>query len=246
MDHNPLVELHDHHVASVHLLDFGTFQVGTKRTIGLPGYLVTTDRNAHILIDTGFPPDYAEADRDGLGIFGHLLSQNSVQQQLVLLNLTPQDIDLLILTHSHIDHVGALPLFTCPILLTAAERANPQPLYFGTKRPMDWPDRDYRTITADTQICRGLTALLTPGHTIGHLSLLVTHPQPLILTADAINRASEPAEGFSDAEDPITAATSAARLFALAAEHNATLIYGHDPEQWRDLPKAPHPLTPPR
>ncbi|MBC7477819.1 MAG: MBL fold metallo-hydrolase [Pseudorhodobacter sp.] len=163
-----------------------------------------------------------------------------------LLTLTPQDIDLLIQTHSHIDHVGALALFTCPILLTAAERANPQPLYFGTKRPMDWPDRDYRTISADTQICYGLTAILTPGHTNGHLSLLVTEPHPLMLTADAINRATEPAEGSPDADDPATAATSAARLFALADQHQATLIFGHDPQQWRDLPKAPNPLTLPR
>ena len=48
-------DLQDHHVAARHLLDLGTFQVGTKRTIGIPGYLITTDRNAHILIDTGFP-----------------------------------------------------------------------------------------------------------------------------------------------------------------------------------------------
>lgn len=72
---------------------------------------------------------------------------------------------------------------------------------------MDWPDRDYRTIAADTQICY----------------------------------ATEPTEGFPGADDSVTAASSAARLFALADQHQATLIYGHDPQQWRDLPKAPNP-----
>ena len=237
--------LQNHRVAAVHLLDFGTFQVGTKRTIGIPGYLVTTDRKAHILIDTGFPPDYgpAEAGRDNLASFGQLVRQNAVAQQLALLDLALQDIDLLILTHSHIDHVGALPLLTCPVLLTEQERANPRPLYFGAARPMTWPDLHYITITKDTLVCHGLTALLTPGHTKGHLSVLITEPHPLILTADAINRASEPAEGFPDAEDPATAAQSAARLVALARRHQARLIYGHDPRQWTDLPKAPKPLT---
>ena len=74
------------------------------------------------------------------------------------------------------------------------------------------------------------------------MSVLLTLPRPVILAADAINRASEPDEGFADAMDPATAARSAARLWELQAEHGATLIYGHEPSQWPTLPKAPHPL----
>ena len=48
----------------------------------------------------------------------------------------------------------------------------------------------------------------------------------VILAADAINRASEPAEGFPDADDPVAAKASADRLLSLAPP-DALLIYGH-------------------
>lgn len=233
------------------ILDLGLFEVrGGERVIGIPGFLLQTDRGANILFDTGFPPDYlTDPDRpakDGLPRFGRLIDfrrEQTAQGALALLGLKPEDIDLVILSHGHIDHVGSLPLFThAPILLTARERAEPKPLYFGQTRPMDWPDATYHLIDADTPVCEGLTLIPTPGHSAGHLSALVTLPdgRSVILAADAINRASEPAEGFADADDPAAAQASANYLLSLAPPE-AILIYGHEPAQWPLLPKAPQP-----
>jgi N-acyl homoserine lactone hydrolase len=231
------------------VLDLGLFDVrGGERIIGIPAYLLETDHGARILIDTGFPPAYATdpgiADRDGLPAFGRLVNfgmKQTAAGALGLLGLAPKDIDLLILSHGHIDHVGSLPLFAhAPIVLTAVERSDPQPRYFGTARPIDWPDATYHLIDAETPVCEGLTLIPTPGHTLGHLSAILDLPETgrVILAIDALNRASEPAEHFADAEDPKAAQASADRLLALGGP-DALLIYGHEPSQWPTLRKAP-------
>ncbi|MBA3911347.1 MAG: MBL fold hydrolase [Rhodobacter sp.] len=236
-------------LARLTILDLGLFEVrGGERMIGIPAYLMETDRGDRILFDTGFPPAYATdpgiADRDGLPAFGCLLDfgpHQTATGALAGLGLSPGDIGLVILSHGHIDHVGSLSLFAhAPIVMTRAERADPKPRYFGTARPIDWPDASYHLIDADTPVCHGLTLIPTPGHTPGHLSAILDLPETgrVILAADAINRASEPAEQFADAEDPVAARTSADRLLALQAS-GAMLIYGHDPSQWPSLPKAP-------
>lgn len=236
----------------LHVLDFGLFHVSGApgRTIGIPGFLIVTAGGRRILVDTGFPAAYASdpagtASRDGLGDFGKILKlgqDNTLPGQLAILGLGPGDIDLTILSHSHIDHVGGLDLVAhAPIALGKAERREPKPIYFRNKRPMAWPDATYIRIDSDLDLCPGLQILSTPGHTPGHLSLRVdlSSTGTLILAADAINRATEPAEGYPDAIDPVTAAISGARLLALARETGGLLIYGHDPDQWPGLRKAP-------
>ena len=231
------------------VLDFGLFRVHANgRVIGIPGYLISTSAGRHILVDTGFPPDYARdaaaaSARDGLGSFGdilHLTDANLPQGQLARLGLTPADTSLVILTHGDIDHVGSLDRFThVPIVVGAAERAMPRPRYFGATQPLDWPEATYLTIDADTPLCEGLTVLSTPGHSPGHLSLMLDLPRTgrVVLTADAISRPSEPDEGMKGSWNEGEALRQARRLIALA--EGGSLIYGHCPAQWPGLSKAP-------
>ncbi len=233
------------------VLDYGLFTVHANgRIIGLVGFLIQTDAGENILVDTGFPAKYVAdaavaSAEDGLGSFGrvlHLGPENLPAGQLARLGLTPADIDLVILTHSHIDHVGGIADFPgAPILLSTAEHALERPLYFGKVRGVEWPDRTYLPITKDTEIAPGLTVLSAPGHVPGQLALLLRLPQtgPVLITGDAISRPAEVLERFDTADNPEAACATAARLMALSAREGAFVIYGHCPDQWPNLKKAP-------
>lgn len=246
-----------HTLSRLFVLDFGLFDVGPgQRVIGIPGFLLETDDGqgggARVLFDTGFPPEYvtdfaATALRDGLDRFGAFVDFGPAQTaegQLAALGLTPADISHVILSHGHIDHVGSLGLFAhATITLTATERADPKPCYFFDVQPYDWPDARYHTISGTTAFCDGVTLIPTPGHTAGHLSAHLALPdgRQVILAADAINRISEPDEGFADAKDPARAMESFLHLAKVAGATGAEIIYGHEPGQWAGLPKAPRP-----
>jgi len=237
--------------ASLHILDYGLFRVHANgRIIGICGYLITTEAGERVLVDTGFPPEYATdhaaaSARDGLGSFGEVLvctPDNLPAAQLARCGVVPGQIDLMIQSHTHIDHLGGLAEFPqAPVLIAAAERALPRPLYFGARQPVDWPDRRYLTLDRDTEIGPGFTVLMAPGHAPGQMALMIDLPQtgPVLLSSDAISRPAEIDEGFDTAPDPAQARASAARILALADRRGAFVIYGHCPRQWPNLRKAP-------
>jgi N-acyl homoserine lactone hydrolase len=234
------------------VLDYGLFQVHANgRIIGICGYVIQTDAGETVLIDTGFPPKYADdADEatieDDLGSFGRVLSvthDNMPAAQLGKLGLTPADITLVIQSHTHIDHVGHMDAFAhAPILLAAAERALPRPLYWSSKQAMEWPEAEYLLVEHDFSLAENFDILLCPGHAPGQLAFLITlpHTGTVLLTSDAISRAAEIEEKFAGSWDVPLAIHHGARLMALAAERDAWVIYGHSPEQWPTLQKAPH------
>ena len=238
-------------VERLYILDFGLFQVHqNNRVIGIPGYLIQTYDGQNILVDTGFHPKYVEDAEaatleDGLESFGRIVSltaDNLPAAQLAKLDLTPSDIDSLVMTHTDIDHVGGIGDFPqAPIVIHADERAFPTPRYWNNRSPIPWPEAEYQLIDTDCELCPGVTLLSTPGHAPGHLSLLVRLPTGnVLLIGDAISRPGELEEGFGGSWDEAQAQASADKLMAIAAQEDAFVIYGHDPEQWTALKKAPN------
>ena len=239
------------HPISLAVLDFGLFTVHANgRIIGIPGFLIETSAGEKILIDTGFPEKYAKdlqkaSLEDNLGEFGELLEltfENQPAAQLAKLGLTKDDIDFLIITHTHIDHVGNIDGFPgVPIIMGKAERELERPIYWRGKKPLEWPESEYLLIDSDFDFGKNFTILHVPGHTPGELSILLTLPNTgsILLTSDAISRESEVSEGCLDATYPTQAIASAIRILDLAKERDAYVIYGHGPEQWNELKKAP-------
>lgn len=237
------------------VLDYGLFQVHANgRIIGIYGFVVQTDADETVLIDTGFPAKYAvdsaaATAQDDLGSFGRVLSvtpENMPAAQLAKLGLTPADITLMIQSHTHIDHVGHMDGFPhAPILIAAAERALPRPLYWSGKQIMEWPEAEYQLVEEDFTLGNGFEVFLCPGHAPGQLAFMIDLPQTgaVLLTSDAISRAAEIDEGFAGSWDVAQAIHHGARLMEMAAARDALVIFGHSPEQWPDLRKAPDWFT---
>jgi len=237
------------------VLDYGLFQVHANgRIIGICGFVVQTDADETVLIDTGFPAKYAvdsaaATAQDDLGSFGRVLSvtpENMPAAQLAKLGLTPADITLMIQSHTHIDHVGHMDGFPhAPILIAAAERALPRPLYWSGKQIMEWPEAEYQLVEEDFTLGNGFEVFLCPGHAPGQLAFMIDLPQTgaVLLTSDAISRAAEIDEGFAGSWDVAQATHHGARLMEMAAARDALVIFGHSPEQWPDLRKAPDWFT---
>ncbi len=233
------------------MLDYGLFEVHAgPRTIGICGAVIETDAGEVILIDTGFPPKYAEdaeaaTREDDLGSFGRVLSvtpDNMPGPQLAKLGLAKSDVTLMIQSHTHIDHIGDMAGYPhAPMLISADERALPRPLYWSGKQMMEWPDAIYHLISDDTEIGPDFEVLHCPGHAPGQLAFMIRLPETgwVLFTSDAISRASEIDEKFAGSWDDDLAIFHGARLMDLAAKRDALLIYGHSPEQWPDLKKAP-------
>ena len=231
---------------SLTVLDYGDFRVHSgPRDIGLMGALVMTDAGERVLIDTGMPAKYAGDARaagleDGLDSFGDVLRLTAAQLPSAQLALCGVDeIDLMIVTHTHIDHIGGIFDFPgVPTVISAPERALPKPLYWSGGQPWDWPDRDWRVLAGDGGIGPGFEAYLCPGHAPGQLAFVISLPETgrLLWTSDAISRPAEIDEAFDTAWDPAQAHHHAKRLLAL--EHEL-ILYGHCPSQWATLKKAP-------
>ena len=236
---------------SLHILDYELFKVHANgRVIGICGFLIQTDAGESVLVDTGFPQKYAEdktaaTEEDRLYEFGEVLECEPVNMptpQLDLAGVTPDQINLHILTHSHIDHVGGLGGFpNAPILVSGEERRLPKPLYWGDVQPLEWPDQDYLVIEDDVEIGPAFHVLASPGHAPGQLALMLELPKTgvVMLTSDAISRPAEIDEKFVGSWDEAKAIASADRLMTLAKDAGAFVIYGHSPEQWPTLRKSP-------
>jgi glyoxylase-like metal-dependent hydrolase (beta-lactamase superfamily II) len=124
---------------------------------------------------------------------GHFGNRRQILESLKRLNLTPSDIDKVVLTHSHWDHALNLELFSKATLVINSKELS----YVRAVKGDDWAtsctlayiiDRmKVQTTSGEQTIDKGVTVIETPGHSPGHQAVLVkTDEETALLTGDSM------------------------------------------------------------
>jgi len=153
-----------------------------KVRFNLGSYLIRADGRT-ILIDTGLGPKPADAPDAPWGQLMHDFAAQGVR---------PEEVDMVVMTHLHRDHVGwnlmpqgtkFVPTFPKARYWMSAKdweachQPDVQPTRFPNAPQCVWPLAELGLIElmqGEHSITRELTAVPTPGHTPGHVSIMIT------------------------------------------------------------------------
>lgn len=182
--------------------------------------------------------------------------EQRLPHHLARLGLTPADVDLIFIGHLHFDHAGGLKeLKRCgcgaEVHLQRDEWDAACSGLDGAVFEDDLLDDSgcalqFRLHQGEYTVAPGVTAVATPGHTAGHMSLLIELPQgqPVLLAGDAAdlqeNIDQEIAPGTLWQGREAQAVDSIRKLKALARETGARLWPNHDMAFFRSLPAFPN------
>jgi 4-pyridoxolactonase len=175
--------------------------------------------------------------------------EQSLPAQLESCGVGLGDVTAVVNSHLHIDHVGGNQLFKGTNVRhliherEVAQARNHAPFeFFGySDESWDYEGARIETFSGDTELAKGLWVYETPGHTVGHVSVLVDGDRPLLFamdvayTADALERGIQP--GFH--HTPVDGVRSIARVKQLAEERGAQIFLSHDMEAWQEYTHAP-------
>ena len=128
-----------------------------------------TGRN--ILVDTG-----CDADSYETGPMPPVEDVASIAQNLRQYGLGIRDIDAVILTHLHFDHVAFLGLFShCPIFVQQRElhaALKPHPYFSNLYVPAFFKDTKFEVLDGDKTLFPGIEVALVPGHSPGSQAVI--------------------------------------------------------------------------
>jgi N-acyl homoserine lactone hydrolase len=237
--------------------------------IPIVAFLIEHPEAGPILIDTGFHGSVAlgsgrERARN-LGPVGRVMARSvdmrpeqTVAAQLKTRGIDPGDIALIIMTHLHFDHASALADFPGATVITSksewsaargrdgflrgysAAQLDPRPTY----RTVDFSAPNARPSgpfaqTLDVLGDGSIVLAFTPGHSLGHLSVILRlSTREALIAGDALYTMATLREGQRPwrCEDKQAFEHSLSALQAYDREHpEALIVPGHDMDHWRGL-----------
>lgn len=242
-----------------------TFQRGLGEQIEAPilAYLLET-ANGRILYDVGCdhakisdPAARARYYNPEVFEFGapEMTDEQHIPHHLARLGLTSADVDVIFIGHLHFDHAGGLKeLRRCgcgaeihvqhdemEVAKSGADHA-----VFGDDLQDDaGAPLQFKLQRGEYSLLPGVQVIATPGHTVGHMSMLIELPKgpPVLLAGDAAdlqeNLDDEIAPGTLWQGRESEAIDSIRKLKVLARETGAWIWPNHDMAFYRALQPFP-------
>lgn len=227
-------------------------------------YAVRHRSGGTILIDTGMHRDASTRLRQDFGgpmsvLFRHLRpAEEPFDEQLRALGIEPDGVERVIMTHLHVDHTSGMRLlpraeFTCSRDEWAATRKRfaAGKGYVAHHLPsesrmrlvdFDADGEPYGAFakTIDLLGDGSVRLISTPGHTAGHLSVLLRLAQgrQVLVIGDAAYTLRSIREEIlpmlTDGDETFLRSMREIKAFA-QSEPEATLVPTHDPSAWHEL-----------
>lgn len=210
--------------------------------------LISHPTLGNILYDTGNSPFYStEYTKQMLRTYP-LVEFISIEDALAEKGLKPSDIDTLILSHLHFDHVGGLKYFrgTKAIQNVMVAENDLKEAYFRVmtgnggayiKSLFDVEGIRFQPICETTTLAENLTLFIQNSHTPGVIGMIlktknhgtIITTSDTIYTQESFDLGLPPGGGINKTQDEFF--QNLEEIKKLQAKHQATLLFGHDYEQ---------------
>jgi glyoxylase-like metal-dependent hydrolase (beta-lactamase superfamily II) len=223
--------------------------------VDVPTHCVLVDTpDGKLLWDTSCPRDWeqrwAPSGFHDFFPYEKVSEDEYFDSRLKQLGLAPGDIDYVAFSHLHFDHAGNARMFKdSGARLVCSDKEHEFAFGFegafnGAHVKADYEGLDFETVCGDTEFLPGVSFIQTPGHTPGSMSMRVDLPETgtMIFTSDAVFMGASygpPVVPGSIVNNLEQFYASVEKLRGIAAEADATMVFGHDPDQVKQLRIAP-------
>ena len=149
-------------IVRLHLARFETLN-----RIPVHGFVIKHPSAGAILVDTGvgYPDELVKEWRVVNRHAADALSQH---------DLSPADIRIVINTHLHFDHCGQNAVFKhAPFYVQRDELERARKEETLTAEWFDFAGAKFELVDGDAEVAPGVRVVATPGHTVGHQSVIV-------------------------------------------------------------------------
>ena len=226
------------------------------RLLNTPSYavLINHPTESWILFDTGFSDDWKTLPKHILESVKLVKPETArMDYQLAQLDLKPEDIRHVIISHMHYDHIGNNKLFanTADFYVPKDEASEVFRMMFASRNPEDYgyyvredallQVKSMTYIDRDEELFPGIDVIMLPGHCACVMGIVLhLESGTIIFPSDAVNERRNYAGMLpGNAFDSAAFRESIRKVKYLEKKYHAQVFFPHDKAQLDTLRKSP-------